>query len=172
MGNAGNVVKFFTFTMAWKRFCCVSEVSGLIHKYNNHMIFWLALAPSWPPLLLVSIMHYPLLDLSDCRFYSFMWNIGWIWLLPTWILSLHTLAIFITAKMWVLPPYFRPWQAGTCHSTTVTCDNNLCFDFCMYAATNRPSDSSIYHSVSVLQATNGVRRSGNKCWGQKVWKQG
>ena len=39
MGNAGDVVKFFTFTMAWKRFCCVSEVSGLIHKYNNHMIF-------------------------------------------------------------------------------------------------------------------------------------
>ena len=39
VGNAGNVVKFFTFTMAWKRFCYVSEVSGLIHKYNNHMIF-------------------------------------------------------------------------------------------------------------------------------------
>ena len=37
-GNAGNVVKFFTFTMAWKCFCYVSEVSGLIHKYNNHMI--------------------------------------------------------------------------------------------------------------------------------------
>ena len=34
--NAGNVVKFFTFTMAWKRFCYISEVSGLIH---NHMIF-------------------------------------------------------------------------------------------------------------------------------------
>ena len=35
--------------MAWKCFCYVSEVSevsGLIHKYNNHMIVWLALAPS------------------------------------------------------------------------------------------------------------------------------
>ena len=38
MGNAGNVVKFFTFTMAWKRFCYVSEVSGLIHKNDNHMM--------------------------------------------------------------------------------------------------------------------------------------
>ena len=38
MGNTGNVVEFFTFTMAWKRFCYVSEVSGLTHKYNNHMI--------------------------------------------------------------------------------------------------------------------------------------
>ena len=63
---------------------------------------------------------------------------------PTWILSLHTLALSLQ-KCAVLPPYFRPWQAGTCHSTTVTCDNNLCFDFCMYAATNRPSDSSICH---------------------------
>ena len=36
VGNAGNVVKFFTFTMAWKRFCYISEVSGLIH---NHMLF-------------------------------------------------------------------------------------------------------------------------------------
>jgi len=65
---------------------------------------------------------------------------------PTWILSLHTLALSLQ-KCAVLPPYFRPWQAGTCHSTTVTniCDNNLCFDFCMYAATNRPSDSSVCH---------------------------
>ena len=39
VGNAGNVVKFFTFTMAWKCFCYVSEFSGLMHKYNNHMIF-------------------------------------------------------------------------------------------------------------------------------------
>ena len=39
VGNAGNMVKFFTFTMAWKCFCYVPEVSGLIHKYNNHMIF-------------------------------------------------------------------------------------------------------------------------------------
>ena len=46
MGNAGNVEKFFTFTMAWKCFCYVLEVSGLIHKYNNHMIISLALAPS------------------------------------------------------------------------------------------------------------------------------
>ena len=51
--------------MAWKRFCYISEVSGLIHKYNNCMIIWLALAP---PLLLVLIVHYPLLDLSDCCF--------------------------------------------------------------------------------------------------------
>ena len=36
VGNAG---KFFTFTMAWKSFCYVSEVSDLIHKYNNYMIF-------------------------------------------------------------------------------------------------------------------------------------
>ena len=34
VGNAGNV-KFFTFNMAWKYFC---YVSGLLHKYNNHMI--------------------------------------------------------------------------------------------------------------------------------------
>ena len=39
VGNTGNVAKFFTFTVAWKRFCYVSEVSGLIHKCNNHMIF-------------------------------------------------------------------------------------------------------------------------------------
>ena len=37
-GNAGNTVTFFTFTMAWKCFCYISEVSGLIHKYNNRMI--------------------------------------------------------------------------------------------------------------------------------------
>ena len=37
VGNTGNV-SFFTFTMAWKRFCYVSEVLGLIHKYNNHDI--------------------------------------------------------------------------------------------------------------------------------------
>ena len=75
-GKRGNVEKFFTFTMAWKRFCYISEVSGLIHKYNNRMIIWLALAP---PLLLVLIVHYPLLDLSDCRFYSFMWRIMGYW---------------------------------------------------------------------------------------------
>ena len=54
--------------MAWKRFCYISEVSVLIHKYNNRMIIWLALAP---PLLLVLVVHYPLLDLSDCRFNIF-----------------------------------------------------------------------------------------------------
>ena len=32
--------------MAWKRFCYISEVTGLTHKYNNHMIVWLALAAS------------------------------------------------------------------------------------------------------------------------------
>ena len=30
MGNVGNVEKIFTFTMAWKRFCYLSEVSGLV----------------------------------------------------------------------------------------------------------------------------------------------
>ena len=54
--------------MAWKRFCYSSEVSGLIHKYNNRMITWLALAL---PLLLVSIVYYPLLELSDCHFNIF-----------------------------------------------------------------------------------------------------
>ena len=29
MGNAGNVENFFTFTMAWKWFCYISEVSSL-----------------------------------------------------------------------------------------------------------------------------------------------
>jgi len=38
MGNTGNVITFFTFNMAWKHFCYVSEVSSLTHKYNNHMI--------------------------------------------------------------------------------------------------------------------------------------
>ena len=46
MGNAGNVEKFFTFTMAWKRFCYISEVSDLVHKYNNQMTIRLALALS------------------------------------------------------------------------------------------------------------------------------
>ena len=71
--NTGNAVKFFTFT----------EVSGLIYIYNNHVIVWLALAR---PLLLILIVHYPLLDLSDCRFNIFyyqkcfdssMWRIMW-----------------------------------------------------------------------------------------------
>ena len=38
VGNVGNVVKFSTFTMAWKRFRYISEVSGSIHKCNNRMI--------------------------------------------------------------------------------------------------------------------------------------
>jgi len=38
--------KIFTFTMAWKHFCYISEVSGLVHKWNNLMIIRLALAPS------------------------------------------------------------------------------------------------------------------------------
>ena len=29
MGNVGNVENFFTFTMAWKWFCYISEVSSL-----------------------------------------------------------------------------------------------------------------------------------------------
>jgi len=71
VGNTGNVEIFFIFTMAWKCFCYISEVSGLVHKYTNHMIIQLALAPSstTSALLLVSIVHYPLLDLSDCCFF-------------------------------------------------------------------------------------------------------
>ena len=34
------------FNWTWKCFCYILEVSGLIHKYNNHMIIWLALTPS------------------------------------------------------------------------------------------------------------------------------
>ena len=51
--------------MAWKRFCYVSEVSGLIHKYNNHMMFWLSLAPS-------SITSAPRLDRA-LPFVRFEW---------------------------------------------------------------------------------------------------
>ena len=81
-------------------------------------------------------MHYPLLDLSDCRFYSFMWRIMGYWSLISKLFPhINSPFLNLTVKtkphmhLFQLPTLSHQTQRGDCHTLLPpTCHSHIHFE--------------------------------------------